>query len=128
VSTTYRPGNLLFPATSSLFGPGGTRHLLGYEGFANGSDTTFTMFSMPWCGHCKKATPLFKSLGPTVTIDGKTVALRHVDLEQEPNAAAGYEIEGYPTFYLDHAGVRSKFDGPRTPDGFLEFLTQKLSA
>ena len=131
----YRPGpspSPLVPSSSNWFGPGGTRHLLGYdatEGFASGgSDATFTMFAMPWCGHCKTATPIFKSMGPTVTIGDKVVALRHVDCEAEPSAAAGYDIEGYPTFYLDHQGRRTKYQGARDPASFQAFLQKHLSA
>lgn len=137
----YRPGPSPSPLvpSSNWFGPGGTRHLLGFdatptlsEGFAssssNSSDTTFTMFAMPWCGHCKKASPIFKAMGPTVTIDGKVVNLRHVDCEAEPAAASGYDIEGYPAFFLDHNGKRTKYNGGRDPASFHSFLQQHLSA
>jgi len=129
----YRPGPSPSPLvpSSNWFGPGGTRHLLGFdttEGFSGATDATFTMFAMPWCGHCKQASPIFKSMGPTVTIGDKVVKLRHVDCEAEPQAAAGYEIEGYPTFYLDHNGQRTKYQGARDPASFQSFLHQHLSA
>lgn len=138
----YRPGHYI-PESSNWFGPGGTQRLFSTEGFAEGSsqgfagsfaegfaganDATFSMFAMPWCGHCKTASPIFKSLGSKVTIGGKDVALRHVNCEEEPAAAAGYDIQGYPTFYLDHAGKRTKYEGARNAESFQAFLEQNLS-
>lgn len=121
---------LRMPSHRSRLGPGGTRHLLGFgsifEGFA--STPTFTMFGVDWCPHCVKAKPLFESLGPTVTIDGHTVALRYVNPETDKAAAEGYAIEGYPTFYLEKGGKKIKYGGPRTADGFHAFLTKELSS
>ncbi len=99
-----------------------------YEGFADGSAALFTMFGVGWCPHCTAARPIFESLGPTMTIGDKTVQLRYVDPEKDKTAAAGYDIQGYPTFYLEQGGSRKKYQGPRTSDGFRAFLTQELSA
>lgn len=124
----YRPGHYE-PYSWNWFGPGGTRRLFTVnEGFSGANDATFSMFSMPWCGHCKVASPIFKSMGPTVTIGGKDVALRHVDCEAEPAATAGYDIQGYPTFYLDYAGKRTKYEGARDASSFQAFLEKHLSA
>ena len=96
----------------------------GYEGFAGatGESSTFTMFGTDWCGHCKKALPEFKALGPTVTTSSSSIATRFVNPELDPQAAVGYEISGYPTFYLDTGSQRLKYSGPRTTAGFLAFL------
>ena len=118
-----------------LIGPGGTQHLIGpggtqqhhlYEGFQN--KPSFTMFGVDWCPHCVKAKPLFESLGSTVTIDGQNVELRYVNPEKDKAAAAGYQIEGYPTFYFEKDGRKVKYGGPRTAAGFQDFLKSELSA
>jgi thiol-disulfide isomerase/thioredoxin len=83
---------------------------------------TFTMFGTEWCGACKQARPEFDKLGPTVTSGGKTVTIRFVNHETERELAKGYEILGYPTFYLDMDGKRTKYEGPRTEQGFRQFL------
>jgi len=128
INPGYRPGHYV-PESGNWFGPGGIQRLFSVnEGFSGANDATFSMFSMPWCGHCKKASPIFKSMGPTVTIGGKDVALRHVDCEAEPAATAGYDIQGYPTFYLDYAGKRTKYEGARDAASFQAFLEQNLSA
>jgi len=123
-ATGYRP------KSSPWLGPGGTRHLLGsfFEGFSSGSNPTFTMFGVDWCPHCVKAKPLFESLGPTTTIDGHVVTLRYVNPETDKAAAEGYKIDGYPTFYFEKGSKKVKYGGPRTVNGFREFLTKELSS
>ena len=109
---------------SPWLGPGGEHHL--YEGFAGG-DTRFTMFGVDWCPHCVSAKPKFESLGPTTTIGGHAVQCRYVNPESDKAAAAGFAIDGYPTFYLEKAGQKIKYEGPRTAEGFQAFLVEQLS-
>jgi len=136
------PGGTQHRRSSPWLGPGGTErhHLLGSffgsntyarisEGFASvGGGATFTMFGVDWCPHCVKAKPLFESLGPTTTIGGQSVTCRYVNPESDKAAAKGFEIEGYPTFYLEKAGKKIKYGGPRTAEGFHAFLESELSA
>lgn len=106
--------------------PGMTRHLL-YEGFSS-SDATFYMFGVDWCPHCVSAKPIFESMGSTVTIGGSSVGLQVINPEKDPRAAEGFEISGYPTFYLKKAdGSKVKYSGSRTKQGFQDFLAQQLA-
>lgn len=110
-----------------LLGPGGTRQMYGsIEGFDTGSK--FFMFGVDWCPHCRTAKPEFQALGTTKTIDGKSVTMQYVDPEKETEAAKGFEISGYPTFYLLHQGQKHRYQGPRTKAGFEQFLSEQLSA
>jgi hypothetical protein len=115
------------PGGEHRLGPGGQHRLYGIEGFADGGSATFTMFGVDWCPHCVSAKPVFQSLGSTSTIAGKPVSFRYVNPEKDRAAAAGYEIDGYPTFYLEQAGQKMKYQGPRTKDGMLQFLQSSLA-
>jgi thiol-disulfide isomerase/thioredoxin len=86
------------------------------------------MFGVDWCPHCVSAKPEFESLGSTVTIGGHAVQLRVVNPEKDKAAAEGYDIQGFPTFYLDANGSRMKYQGPRTAAGFRAFLEKQLAA
>lgn len=117
------------PGGQHLIGPGGTRHLLGYsaEGFLDAApDATFTMFGVDWCPHCTAAKPEFEKLGAIKTIGGKSVACRYVNPEKDKQSAAGYQIDGYPTFYLDKGGQRTKYQGGRNASAFEQWLEQNL--
>jgi len=110
--------------------PGMTRHLLG-EGFANPTDTEFIMFGVPWCPHCTSAKPQFEALGSgsgsIVTIGERTVSVRYVNPEQDPAAAANYQIDGYPSFFLVKNGQALKYPGARTTAAFQQFLQENLA-
>jgi hypothetical protein len=98
-----------------------------YEMFSS-QNPTFTMFGVDWCPHCVSARPKFESLGSIVTIDGQQINLRYVNPEEDKAGAAGYELAGYPTFYLDKGAQKIKYQGPRTAEGFQAFLKKELSA
>jgi thiol-disulfide isomerase/thioredoxin len=120
----YRPGGggRHYHPTGIL--PGETRHML-YEGFS--AAHTFYMFGTDWCPHCRSAKPEFEKLGPTMTIDGKTVALKYVDADSNKQMAAEYKVEGYPTFVLESNGQRQKYSGARDLEAFRSFLTKSLA-
>jgi len=112
------PGHSWGPVPGRSILPG-QAHLLG-EGFT--SDATFYMFGVDWCPHCVSTKPEFEKLGSTQTIGGKKVQCVYVNPEKNPEAAKGFEIDGYPTLILQTGGTQKKYSGPRTSDGFLQFL------
>ena len=113
------PGQTWAPIHGKSILPG-QAHLLG-EGFS--SESTFYMFGVDWCPHCVSTKPEFEKLGSKKTIGGKTIHFVYVNPEKNPEAAKGFEIDGYPTMILQTAdGAQKKYSGPRTSDGFLQFL------
>jgi len=112
---------------SSMYGPGGTRRLYNAEGFLDAGSPTFTMVGVDWCGHCKTAKPEFMKLGSTKTIGGQNVAVRFVNGDDK-EAAAPYQVEGYPAFFLEKPGQgQIKYSGGRTESDFVAWLTQQLA-
>ena len=104
-----------------------TGDLLPYEGFSS-SGPVFYMFGVDWCPHCTSTKPEFLALGTTKTIGGKSVTMKLINPENEPEAAAGFEIEGYPTLYLvQPGGQKIKYQGARTTEGFLAFLEKNVA-
>ena len=100
--------------------------LLPYEGFTS-PGPVFYMFGVDWCPHCTSAKPEFLALGTTKTIGGKSVSMKLVNPENEPDVAADFVIEGYPTLYLVQSGQKIKYQGERTTNGFLHFLEENIS-
>ncbi len=46
---------------------------------------------------------------------------------KEPEKAKGVDVKGYPTLlYSDANGRVTEYSGPRTADGFMEFLKTKI--
>jgi protein disulfide-isomerase len=104
----------------------------GAEGFSSYGETndrgTFIMYYADWCPHCQNVKPLFKDfMGPgIVKVNGLPVKVKMVE-EKQIKKGVDPEVKGYPSFlYSDSAGKVVEYNGPRTPDGFMEFLKTKI--
>jgi thiol-disulfide isomerase/thioredoxin len=110
-----------------LLGPGGTQQMFygGYtEGFADSSTPTFYMFGVDWCPHCVSAKPEFEKLKATI---GDRVNAVFVNPEKDAAAASGFQIDGYPTFYLVQNGQKRKYSGGRKHADFESWLRTELA-
>jgi thiol-disulfide isomerase/thioredoxin len=89
---------------------------------------TFTMYYADWCPHCQTVKPLFKDFMGTgvVKVNGIPIKVRMVE-EKEHQKGVDPDVKGYPSFlYSDAAGRVVEFNGPRTADGFMQFLKEKI--
>jgi thiol-disulfide isomerase/thioredoxin len=100
------------------------------QGFQNPDQNTFTMYYAEWCGHCKKVKPEFEKFiksGP-ITVNGKSCNIRMISPEDNPEAAAGKPIRGFPTFLMETTdGQVVEYKGERSTKGFLDFINKSLS-
>jgi len=100
------------------------------EGFANvvsasaAESSIFTMYYADWCGHCQRAKPEFMKLGSTQTIGGRSVSIKLVNPETNPDDAAGVDVKGYPTIVLKKGSQMIEYAGERTHEAFVSFLQQ----
>lgn len=107
--------------------PGETRHML-YEGFSPSASHTFYMIGTSWCPHCRNAKPTFESLGPTMTIDGKEVAVKYVDADEDKATAAKFQVQGYPTFVLAKGDRPAPaHDGGRDAESLRAYVKKHLA-
>lgn len=109
------------------------RMLQGFESYSGpdtaNSGSSFIMYYADWCPHCQKIKPEFKEFmgNGTVNVGGKSVHVDMVQPEKEPEKAKGVDVKGYPTFlYSDANGRVVEYSGPRTSNGFMEFLKEKI--
>jgi len=98
------------------------------QGFLGSSGDSFTMYYVDWCPHCKSAKPIFTDFmgSGTVTVNGKPVKCTMVNAETNPEAVKDLNVKGYPSFLLNTQGKVVEFNGPRTADGFMDFLKQNV--
>lgn len=80
----------------------------------------FMEFYAPWCGHCKKLTPIYEEVGKHYLSDTNVVIGKCDSTENDTPA----EVSGFPTliFYpsTNKAGV--KFSGDRTKEAIIKFI------
>jgi len=107
---------------------------LSLEGFADkpygetNERGTFTLYYADWCPHCQTIKPVFKDFmgNGSVSVNGSSVKCKMVE-EKQIQKGVDPDIKGYPTLlYSDAAGKIVDFNGPRTADGFMQFLKQQI--
>jgi thiol-disulfide isomerase/thioredoxin len=113
----------------AIFLSGSNKPRTGKQGFEDVNGGKFVLYYADWCPHCKAVKPAFQEFmgDGSVVIEGKRVTIDMVQPEKEPEKAVGVQVEGYPTFlYTDAAGHTVPYEGPRTPEGWMQFLRQKV--
>lgn len=61
----------------------------------NGKDTLIEFYA-PWCGHCKKLTPIYEELG--TKLKGEEVAIVKMDATAN-DVPPTFDVRGFPTLY-----------------------------
>jgi protein disulfide-isomerase A1 len=88
-------------------------------------DDVLVKFYAPWCGHCKKLTPVWDELGK----DLKDVkGLKIAKMDSTANEVDGVEIKGYPTLKFYAKGAKDApvdYDGERGAEDFKKWLKEK---
>jgi len=90
---------------------------------SNGKDTLIEFYA-PWCGHCKKLTPIFDDLGSK--LKGEDVAIVKMDATAN-DVPSQFEVSGFPTlFWLpkDQKDKPVRYDGGREVDDFIQYIAK----
>lgn len=98
------------------------------QGFTGASQPSFTLYYADWCPHCKTIKPMFSEFASSgsVSVKGKPVAVRMVSPEKEPEKMGSTQVKGYPTLMYSDSNGDEEYTGPRTVDGFMQFLESKV--
>ncbi|KAF9289836.1 protein disulfide-isomerase precursor, partial [Mortierella alpina] len=82
-------------------------------------------FYAPWCGFCKMLAPVYEEVGKVY--QGSNIVLAKMDATaNDLPKALPFAVSGYPTIKFRKAGSTEYIDynGERTKEGFMEFLSQ----
>lgn len=106
-----------------------------FDKIVNGGKHALVEFYAPWCGHCKRMTGEYKSLGEMIKNDPKLnsrIVVAKVNADSHRSIGERFGVRGFPTIKFFGRGkpvteaAAQAYEGARTADKFLEFLKGKL--
>jgi protein disulfide-isomerase A1 len=85
-------------------------------------------FYAPWCGHCKKLTPIYEKVGEHFASDDNIVIAK-VDATANDVPASTFEVKGFPTlaFVSGKDGSVHAYSGDRSEDDLIAFVKKHAS-
>ncbi|CAG0924510.1 unnamed protein product [Notodromas monacha] len=89
----------------------------------NGVDTLIEFYA-PWCGHCKKLTPIYEELAEKMK--DEKVAIVKMDATAN-DVPPPFDVRGFPTIYWAPKNAKDKpvkYQGGRELSDFIEYIAQ----
>jgi protein disulfide isomerase family A protein 3 len=83
-------------------------------------------FYAPWCGHCKKLTPIFEELAEKMAAEDVAIVKMDATANDVPPQ---FEVKGFPTLFWLPKGSKkvTNFNGGRELDDFVKYIAENAS-
>jgi protein disulfide isomerase family A protein 3 len=80
-------------------------------------------FYAPWCGHCKKLTPIFAELGDKMAVEDVEIVKMDATANDVPPQ---FNVKGFPTLYWlpKDTKVPKTYEGGREVDDFVNYIAE----
>jgi len=80
-------------------------------------------FYAPWCGHCKKLTPIYEELGEKMANEDVDIIKMDATANDVPKT---YNVRGFPTLiWKTKDGKTKPYQGGRELDDFVKFIAEE---
>ncbi|XP_020593537.1 protein disulfide isomerase-like 5-2 [Phalaenopsis equestris] len=84
-------------------------------------------FYAPWCGHCKRLSPVLDAVAPVLANLNQPIVIAKLDADKHRKLASKHEIDGFPTLKLFVHGIPSEYTGPRKAELLIRFLKKYVA-
>merc|ERR1712241_1495936 len=83
-------------------------------------------FYAPWCGHCKKLTPIYDELGEKMADEDVIIAKMDATANDVPD---GFDVQGFPTIYWLPKNSKKpvSYGAGRELDDFVKYIAKEAS-
>jgi len=89
----------------------------------NGKDTLIEFYA-PWCGHCKKLSPIYDELAQKLKDEDVAIVKMDATANDVPST---FEVRGFPTlFWIPKDGKDKpvRYEGGREADDFIKYIAE----
>lgn len=93
----------------------------------NSEKDVLVEFYAPWCGHCKKLTPIYDELGEKMAAEDVEIVKMDATANDVPPQ---FDVKGFPTlFWLPKTSKKPvSYNGGRELDDFIKYIAEHASA
>jgi protein disulfide-isomerase A6 len=90
------------------------------------SKDVFVEFYAPWCGHCKRLTPIWEKLASIFKTE-KDLVIANLDADAHKDIAAKYGVSGFPTliYFSKEDKVGDRYSGGRELPDLVSHINSK---
>merc|ERR1712062_232468 len=80
-------------------------------------------FYAPWCGHCKKLTPIYDELGAAMKDENVEIVKMDATANDVPPQ---FDVRGFPTIYWlpKESKTPTSYNGGREKDDFIKYIAE----